>query len=309
MTTQVTLDAPPRHSLAGDLLRLFRPKQWYKNLLVFVGLVFSLHLFNADLALRAVEGFAIFCVTASGVYALNDVLDAAEDRIHPKKRSRPVAAGRIKEPVGVMLGVLCLVVGVAAAWWLSTGFMLVLIAYVALQLAYLTVLKHQVFLDLFSIAAGLVLRAIAGVVLVNVVLSPWLVLCTFFLALFLGLGKRRNEIHVLGEEAAKHRRNLGEYTPRLLEQATTVVMTALVAFYSLYCFEREPFLMATIPFALYGLFRYLFLVSERNMGGEPEVVFRDLPSLANLAIWGALTVAILYTGPERLHALFGGLAS
>jgi 4-hydroxybenzoate polyprenyltransferase len=296
-------------TLARDLVRLFRPRQWYKNLLLFVGLVFSLHLFDARLALRATEGFAVFCVVASGVYALNDVIDAAEDRIHPKKRDRPVASGRLGEPAAAAMGVAAVVAGLAGAWLLSLPFFLVAAAYVALQVAYLLSLKHQVFLDLFSIAAGLVLRAIAGVVLVGVALSPWLVLCTFFLALFLGLGKRRNELHLLGEEARLHRRNLGDYSPRLLEQATTVVMSALIAFYSLYCFERNPFLMATIPFALYGLFRWLFLVGERNLGGEPEVVFRDPPSLVNLALWGALTVAILYVGPDRLAALFGGLGS
>jgi 4-hydroxybenzoate polyprenyltransferase len=311
MTPQVAVQGPePAPGLARDLLRLFRPRQWYKNVLLFVGLVFSLHLFNAGLAARALEGFAAFCVVASGVYALNDVIDAAEDRVHPKKRSRPVAAGRIREPVAAALGVAAICAGLGGAWLLSLPFFLVTAGYVALQVAYLLSLKHQVFLDLFSIAAGLVLRAIAGVVLVGVVLSPWLVLCTFFLALFLGLGKRRNELHVLGADAAAHRRNLGDYSQRLLDQATTVVMSALVVSYSLYTFFHEnKAMMATIPFALYGLFRYLFLVSERNLGGEPEVLFKDVPSLVNLVLWGALSVAILYTGPERIAQLFAGLGS
>jgi 4-hydroxybenzoate polyprenyltransferase len=303
-------EAEPGPGLAKDLLRLFRPKQWYKNLLLFVGLVFSLHLFNAGLAARALEGFAVFCVVASGVYALNDVIDAAEDRVHPKKRDRPVAAGRIPAPTATALGVAAIGVGLAGAWLLGVPFFLVTAAYVTLQVAYLLSLKHQVFLDLFSIAAGLVLRAIAGVVLVGVVLSPWLVLCTFFLALFLGLGKRRNELHVLGDDAKAHRKNLGDYSPKLLEQASTVVMSALVVCYSLYTFFHEnKAMMATIPFAVYGLFRYMFLVSERNLGGEPEALFKDAPSLVNLLLWGALTVAILYTGPERLANLFSGLGS
>lgn len=306
-----TPDAAPAPGLLRDLVGLLRPKQWYKNLLLFVGLVFSLSLFDAALAVRAVAGFVLFCFAASGIYALNDVLDAPADRLHPKKRHRPVAAGRIPPVVAFATGAALIGLALGAAWALSRGFTAVLGAYVLLQLGYLLSLKHQVFLDLFSISAGLVLRAIAGVVLIGVYLSPWLVLCTFFLALFLGLGKRRNELLVLGKDAAAHRRNLGQYSPALLEQASVVVTSALVVCYSLYTFFHEnKLMMATIPFALYGLFRYLYLVSERQMGGEPEALFRDAPSLVNLALWGAITVGILYLGPERadaaLQALVGG---
>ena len=291
--------------LASDLLALARPRQWYKNLLLFVGLVFSLHLFDVGLALRALAGFAVFCALASGIYAFNDVLDAAEDRLHPRKRARPVASGRIPGPVAVAFGGALLSGGLAVAWSLGLGFFVVGLAYVLLQLGYLLSFKHQVFLDLFSISSGLVLRAIAGVVLIGVALSPWLILCTFFLALFLGLGKRRNELSVLGDGAALHRRNLGDYTPALLDQATTVITSALVVSYSLYAFFHEnKLMMATIPFALYGLFRYMFLVSERGMGGEPEAVFKDVPSLVNMALWGLVVVAILYGGAGATADLF-----
>lgn len=291
--------------LASDLLALARPRQWYKNLLLFVGLVFSMHLFAVDLAVKAAAGFAVFCALSSGVYALNDVLDAAEDRVHPRKRTRPVASGRVSVPVAVGFGGALLAGGLVAAWLLGAGFFAVGVGYVVLQVGYLLCFKHQVFLDLFSISSGLVLRAIAGVVLIGVALSPWLILCTFFLALFLGLGKRRNELSVLGEGAALHRRNLGEYTPALLDQATTVITSALVVSYSLYSFSHEnKLMMATIPFALYGLFRYMFLVSERGMGGEPEAVFRDMPSLVNMALWGLAVVAILYGGAEATAELF-----
>jgi 4-hydroxybenzoate polyprenyltransferase len=294
-----------RGGVVPDLLALARPKQWYKNLLLFVGLVFSLHLFEVGLAVRAVAGFGAFCLLASGIYAMNDVLDAAEDRLHPRKRTRPVASGRIAAPVAVAFGGALLAGGLVAAWLLGRGFFLVGVAYVLLQVGYLLSFKHQVFLDLFSISSGLVLRAIAGVVLIGVALSPWLILCTFFLALFLGLGKRRNELSVLGDGAALHRKNLGDYTPGLLDQATTVITSALVVSYSLYAFFHEnKLMMATIPFALYGLFRYMFLVSERGMGGEPEAIFRDVPSLVNMALWGLAVVGILYLGAGAAADLF-----
>lgn len=288
-------------SLPRDLVGLMRPRQWYKNLLLFVGLVFSLHLFDLALVARSLLGFGVFCLLASGVYALNDVLDAAEDRVHPRKRQRPVASGRIPPLGATAFGGALIGVGLGSAWFLGLGFFAVCGGYVALQLFYLLSFKHQVFLDLFSIASGLVLRAIAGVVLIDVALSPWLILCTFFLALFLGLGKRRNELKVLGADAKAHRRNLGDYSPALLEQATTVITSALVVSYSLYTFFHEkPAMMATIPFALYGLFRYMFLVSERNLGGEPEALFRDRASLANLLLWAAVVVFVLYDGPARV---------
>lgn len=305
-----SMEAVARHastptSLAKDLVVLARPRQWYKNLLLFVGLVFSLHLFDLALAARAVAGFAAFCGLSSGIYALNDVLDVAEDRLHPRKSLRPVASGRVPVAAAVLFGGVLVGAALGSAWFLGRPFFVVGLSYVLLQLGYLLSFKHQVFLDLFSISSGLVLRAIAGVVLIGVALSPWLILCTFFLALFLGLGKRRNELAVLGAGAAAHRKNLGEYTPALLEQATTVITAVLVMSYCLYAFfHANPLMMATIPFALYGLFRYMFLVSERGLGGEPEAaLFKDRASLVNLALWGLTVVLILYAGPDAAASL------
>lgn len=304
---EVVLDTPAAEVPASwwrDLAELARPRQWYKNLLLFAGLVFGLHLFEPLLAGRAVGGFVVFCAVASSVYALNDVLDAAEDRRHPVKRHRPVASGRVAPATAVALAGALMLAGLVAASLLHLGFFAVTLAYVLLQVAYVFSLKHHVFLDLFSIASGLLLRAVAGVVLVGVALSPWLLLCTFFLALFLGIGKRRAELRVLGEAAAAHRRNLRDYSEPLLVQATTIVTSVLVMSYSLYAFFHEQTaMMATIPFALYGLFRYLFLVGERDQGGEPEALFRDPPSLANLALWGLTAVFVLYGGPERVMDL------
>lgn len=303
--TAVASAATRAASLPRDLVALARPRQWYKNLLLFVGLVFSLHLFDGPLALRAAAGFVVFCALASGIYALNDVLDAKEDALHPRKRGRPVASGRVPPKAATIFGGVLVGAGLGTAWALHQGFAAVCLAYVVLQLGYVLSFKHQVFLDLFSISSGLVLRAIAGVVLIGVALSPWLILCTFFLALFLGLGKRRNELSVLGSGAAAHRRNLAEYTPALLDQATTVITATLVVSYSLYTFfHANKLMMATIPFALYGLFRYMFLVSERGMGGEPEAIFKDVPSLVNLAFWTLAVIIVLYGGPELGEGFF-----
>lgn len=296
-------------SLARDLAALVRPQQWYKNLLVFVGLVFSLGLFEAELLARTTAAFFVFCVLAGGVYVVNDVLDAAEDRLHPRKRLRPVAAGRIGRVAALAFGLTLLALGLVAAESIHPQFFAVAAAYVVLQLAYVAYLKHHVFLDLFTIATGLMLRAAGGAVLIGVGMSPWLVLCTFFLALFLGLGKRRNELAVMGEAAGRHRRNLMQYSPDLLQQATTVVTSALVVSYSLYAFfHAQPLMMLTIPFALYGLFRYLFLTGAGTEGGEPEALLADRPMLANLLLWAALVVVILYRGADlaRLWDALGG---
>lgn len=296
--------------IGRDLVALLRPRQWYKNLLLFVGLVFGLKLAEPALAARALGGFALFCLAASGVYALNDVLDAKEDRLHPRKRFRPVAAGRIgaRTALGIAGGLFF--VSLVGAALLQPAFFGVTLAYVLLQVLYVLVLKHQVFLDLFSIASGLLLRAVAGVVLVGVTLSPWLLLCTFFLALFLGLGKRRAELRALGDAAGTHRRNLTEYTEPLLAQATTIVTATLIMSYSLYAFFHPHIaMMATIPFAMYGLLRYLYLVTAREGGEEAEAIFRDAPSLVNLALWGATAVFVLYSGPERALEWWAGVVA
>ena len=279
----------------SDVVALVRPRQWYKNLLVFAGLVFGFHLFDAPLAARAGAAFGLFCLISGGIYALNDALDAQRDRLHPQKRTRPVAAGRVSRTAALAIGASLVAVGLALAWALDAAFLGVAASYVALQAAYALVLKHHVFLDLFSIALGLLLRAVGGVVIIGVYLSPWLLLCTFFLALFLGLGKRTAELRALGEDAAAHRENLREYTPALLAQATTVITAVLVMSYSLYTFSHpNQAMMATIPFALYGLFRYQYMVAQRDMGGEPEAIFRDAPFVLNFALWGIVTVLVLY---------------
>ncbi|MFO1533250.1 MAG: decaprenyl-phosphate phosphoribosyltransferase [Thermoplasmatota archaeon] len=286
-----------------DTLRLLRPQQWYKNGLVLAGWVFSGHLADRRAGALALAGFFLFCLLSSGTYALNDALDAVPDRLHPKKRHRPVAAQRIPASAALGLGFAYVSLALAAGWMLSRAFFLVELAYFALQLLYLAVLRRKFLLDLASISGGFFLRSVAGVVLVAVPLSPWLLLCTLFLALFLGLGKRRHELILLGPEAAKHRKTLGQYTVPFLDQAIQIIAAALLVSYSLYTFfHPKATMMVTIPFVLYGLFRYVHLMQDRGAGGEPEEVFRDVPSLLNLVLWTAVVVAVLYGVPESFEA-------
>jgi 4-hydroxybenzoate polyprenyltransferase len=281
-----------------DVARLLRPQQWYKNGLVLAGAVFSGQVF-APAGRPAWIGVALYCLLSSGVYALNDAADAAADARHPVKRRRPVAAGRIPRSVAVVVGAILLGTALAGGWILHHGFFWTEVAYVLLQLLYIGVLRHKFLLDLASISGGFFLRSLAGVLLVAVPLSPWLFLCTLFMAVFLGLGKRRRELTLLGAGAASHRSTLDVYTLPFLQQATTVTATALLVSYSLYTFfHAKVAMMATIPFVIYGLFRYVHLVEDRGLGGEPEAIFRDVPSLVNLLLWMASVVAILYFLPQ-----------
>lgn len=278
-----------------DLVRLMRPHQWYKNVLLFAGLVFSGHLLDATAARSSILAFAVFCGISSGIYTLNDVTDVARDRLHPTKRERPVASGRVGATTAAALGIGLVSTGLAVAVLIGPGVLLSALAYVLLQAAYLIVLKHQVFLDILSIASGFLLRAIAGVAAVGVALSPWLLLCTFFLALFFGLGKRRQELALLGDGAADHRATLGEYSSAMLAQATAAVTAALVMSYSLYVFHRHsPLMLATVPFATYGIFRFLYLIERR--GGEAETLLTDRATVINALLWGGIVLLALYGG-------------
>jgi len=291
-----------------DLLRLLRPHQWYKNALVLAPWVFSGNLLDRHAAAAAWAGFALFCVLSSGVYAANDAYDAPADRAHPTKRARPVAAGRIPRGAALAAGVVLATAALLLGAWLSRGFAAAEAAYLALQVLYITALRHRFLLDLASICGGFFLRSLAGVVLVAVALSPWLFLCTLFLALFLGLGKRQRERRLLGDGAVAHRPTLASYTEAFLAQAITITAASLLVSYSLYTFfHTRPLMMATIPFVLYGLFRYLHLM-ERGHGGEPEAAFRDLPSALNLLAWALAVVAILYAPASAEDVLRGWLA-
>ena len=287
-------------SLALALFVSLRPKQWTKNGLLYAGLVFALKLRQLDLLLLATAAFVVFCALSSGIYLINDLVDAKKDYKHPVKRHRPIASGRLPRRVAVGAAVMLLGVGLPSAFLINVPFGLLALGYVALTTAYTFSLKHIVILDIFSLAAGFVLRAVAGAVAVSVPISSWLYVCTLLAALFLGITKRRHELVLLEADAGHFRPILDEYTPELLQQMSAVVTSALVMAYSLYTFSapnlpQNQAMMLTIPFVIYGVFRYLYLVHVKDAGGSPEeVLLKDKPLLADAILWGLSCVVILY---------------
>jgi 4-hydroxybenzoate polyprenyltransferase len=295
----------PRRGLALNLLVSLRPHQWSKNLLVFAGLLFARRLFDLHDFLATVAAFAIFCALSGVVYLTNDVLDRHTDRNHPLKSRRPIASGLIPVPLAVGAAVAILVASIAGSLALGWRFALVAVCYVTLNTAYSVFLKHVVILDVLTIAIGFVLRAAAGAVAINVVISHWLFVCTILLALFISLAKRRHEIVLLADGATTHRPILGEYTPYLLDQMIGIAAGSSLIAYILYTISPEnterfgtPWLDLTIPFPLYGIFRYLYLVHRREGGGSPaDLLLSDYPLLACVVLWAVALVIIIYVRP------------
>jgi 4-hydroxybenzoate polyprenyltransferase len=288
--------------VVGALVTALRPRQWTKNLLVFAGLIFSQSLHEPALVARSILAFAIFCLLSGGVYLVNDVMDAERDRAHPQKRNRPVASGRLPASVALVAGIALLVGASIGALLLSAPFGAVAVGYAVLLTAYSAGLKHVVIVDGLIIAAGFVLRALGGVLVLDIELSHWLLLCTILLALFLTFGKRRHELIALEAGAADHRPILSEYSPQLLDQMIAVVTASTLMAYALYTMAPETQaklgttrLPLTIPFVLYGIFRYLYLLYRRDLGGDPsEHLLTDLALLLDVALWGGAVVLILY---------------
>jgi len=280
-----------------------RPDQWTKNLVVLAALAFSKHLFERDPLLRSLLAFALFCGLSGAVYLLNDVADVERDRLHPVKKRRPIASGelpvRTAATTAVVLGMACL----GLAFLLGRPFAACAALYLSLNLAYSFRLKEVVIVDVLSVSLGFVLRAVAGAVAIGVVISDWLLICTILLALFLTLAKRRHELTSLNESASGHRKILAEYSPYLLDQMISVVTASLVTAYAFYTTApdtREKFatdrLVWTLPFVLYGIFRYLYLVHQKEKGGSPtDILLTDRPLLLVVGLWALAIVAIVYT--------------
>jgi 4-hydroxybenzoate polyprenyltransferase len=286
-----------------SLLVALRPRQWTKNGLLFIALAFTLNLQQPTLLLRTIAAFACFCALSSAGYLLNDVVDVEADRAHPTKRLRPIAAGQVPVSLALGLGIALVVVGLGGAFLLGLLFGVLALAYTLLTAVYSTTLKHIVLLDIFGLAGGFVLRAAAGAVAIDVPISPWLYIATLLGALLIALGKRRTELETLGVEAAVgHRRNLESYSVEFIDQLIMVISSAALMTYALYTFSAENLpknhsMMVTIPVVLYGLFRYLFLVREGDVGASPEdLLFRDRPLLIAVALWALLAVTMLYLG-------------
>ncbi len=302
------------------LVKAMRPRQWTKNLALFVGVVFAQRLLSLASFERAFLAFAAFCLASSTIYLLNDLLDLDNDRQHPVKSKRPLASGALptawaKTAIGLLL-VMCAALTLlvffipvprnedifASYGGASLAFALTLATYLLLMILYSTHLKHVVLLDVFIIASGFALRILAGTVVIPVIISPWLYLVTILLSLFLALNKRRNELVLLEGRAIFHRQILKEYSLPLLDQMITIVTAATLMAYSLYTFEGptgNQRLMITIPFVLYGMFRYLYLVHMRMEGGSPEeILLRDRHMLGTVIIIIALIIVVLYVLPH-----------
>lgn len=286
----------------GDWLQLLRPAQWSKNLLLFAALLFSGHLFQvADFA-RVCAAFVCFCLLASGAYVMNDLRDCERDRQHPIKSRRPLPAGRVGRATAVATSLSMMVLALAASFALGLPFALLTIGYLLLQVAYTFVLKDMVILDVMAIASGFVVRAVAGGVIIDVPISPWLIICTFLLALFLGFSKRRHEIVLLEGNATDHRTSLREYSPYFLDQMISVVTASTVIAYASYTASPEVHarlgtdkLYLTIPFVLFGIFRYLYLVHQKEEGGNPtQLLLSDRPLQAGVVLWVITAACLLY---------------
>ena len=290
----------PQRSLALSLLLSLRPAQWSKNLIVFAGLLFGMRLFDIGAVFAALSAFAVFCALSGVVYLVNDIVDRASDRLHPLKSKRPIASGAVPVPVAVAAAVTVGAVAVAGAYVIGPAFAGVGAFYLALQILYSFAFKHMVILDVLTIAIGFVLRAVGGALAVRVEISHWLLVCTILLALFMALAKRRHEIVLLAGGAMNHRPILGEYSAYLLDQMIGVVTASTLISYIFYTISPETqakfgtaWLGLTIPFPLYGIFRYLYLVHQREGGGSPaDLLLSDRPLLACVALW-ALTVAVI----------------
>jgi 4-hydroxybenzoate polyprenyltransferase len=296
--------AVPARSRLTSLLISLRPEQWTKNLVVFAGLLFGRELFNPTgrPLVLALAAFAIFCALSGVVYLLNDVADRERDRRHPVKSHRPIASGELSPRLALAAAAVIGGVALATGFWIEPAFGWVAAAYVGMQVAYSWRLKHLVILDVLTIAMGFVLRGVAGAVVIGVEIGHWLLLCALLLALFLALSKRRHELVLLADGAAEHRRILGEYSPYLLDQMIGVVTASTLVAYILSTISPETVakygtdrLGLTIPFPLYGIFRYLYLVHVKAGGGSPTtMLINDRPLLLCVALWAAAVVLIVY---------------
>lgn len=285
-----------------NLILSLRPGQWTKNLLVFAGVLFARRLFDPVAVRRSLSAFAIFCALSGVVYLINDVVDRENDRQHPLKSRRPIAAGALSVATALGAAFIIGVAALAAAFALSWRFGAVAAAYLGLLILYSGPLKNIVIIDVLTIAVGFVLRAVGGAVAIDVEISHWLLVCTILLALFVALAKRRHEIVLLADGARSHRAILGEYSPYLLDQMIAVVTASTLISYAFYTISPETelkfgtqWLGLTIPFPLYGIFRYLYLVHQREGGGSPaDLLLTDRPLLVCVALWALAVALIIY---------------
>ncbi|MCX6339674.1 MAG: decaprenyl-phosphate phosphoribosyltransferase [Candidatus Aureabacteria bacterium] len=281
------------------ILEAMRPRQWMKNLIIFAGLLFSRRFSNVQDVVTVCMAFVIFCALSGSIYLINDIVDIDEDRCHELKRARPIASGRLRPATAALAAASMTIASIIAAFLIGTALGVVSLAYFLLLLSYSLLLKHVVIVDVLVIAVGFVLRAVAGGVAIGVEVSPWLLICTILLALFLALSKRRHELVLLEGDAPQHRPILEEYSTYLLDQMIAVVTSSTLMAYVLYTLSPRTLhdvsdkLYLTIPFVLYGIFRYLWLVHHKEGGGSPELtLLSDRPLMVDLILW-AVSVGLI----------------
>jgi len=287
------------------LLKTMRPKQWIKNIFIFAAVVFDKQLTDPIALLNTIVAVIAFCLVSSAVYLVNDLVDMDKDRQHPTKRNRPLPSGKLSRRVALVAAIALPGVCIPLAFAFNVTLGAILLGYLTLMLLYTFYLKHIVIIDVMTIAAGFVLRVAAGAAVIEVArFSPWLYVCMTLLALFLGVGKRRHELFTLGVNANNHRASLEHYSLEMIDQMSVVVTSSAIMAYSLYTFsaqglprsnDGQPLMMLTIPFVLYAIFRYQYLIHVRREGGTPEdIVLGDLPFLVDLALYGASVLVLMY---------------
>jgi 4-hydroxybenzoate polyprenyltransferase len=288
-----------KFSLSGTLseyISQMRPRQWTKNLLVFAALIFSIKISNPEMLYRTILGFVLFCLVSSCVYILNDFVDREADRQHPEKKYRPMASGAINPYIAIWLGACLLTITLTAAFIFNQAFGFVLVAYFLMNVAYSLKLKHVVILDILIIAAGFVLRAVGGGLMINLPLTPWFIMCTMLLALFLAISKRRHELYLLKSAKGSHRKVLNFYSLELLNQFNSIVTTLILVSYALFTFTsgHTLYLMWTLIFVIYGIMRYLYLIQMEGKGGKPEkVLLEDKHILVTVMLYALSVIVIL----------------
>lgn len=284
------------------VLESFRPRQWTKNLVIFAGILFSQNILDSKMLALTFAALAVFCLLSGAVYTINDIIDVDEDKKHPLKAKRPVASGRLNLNQALGISIVTVAASLTAAFLISAPFFLTAAGYFLLQMLYSLFLKKMVILDVFSIAFGFVLRVVAGAVAIDVEISSWLIICTILLSLFLGFCKRRHELELLEDNARKHREVLKAYSQGLLDQMISVVTASTVIAYALYTIAPETTekfettnLIFTVPFVLYGILRYLYLVHREGKGGSPEnILVSDIPLIIDIVLWAGAAAVILY---------------
>lgn len=300
-----------------EILRMMRPHQWVKNLFIFPALLFSKHLFYIPSLLTSLAAFAIFCLLSGAVYIFNDIMDVEEDRFHPVKKTRPIAAGLITKRYAGILFLLISIASLALSFAVNTGFGVIAAVYFIINICYSAYLKRIAIVDVMVVSLGFVLRAAAGGVAISVRVSPWLLVCTILIALFLVLAKRRHELTLLDERsnmlielsiaakdvghAIKYRRSLDEYSAYFLDQMIAVTTASTLMAYILYTLSEDAIsqfgehLIYSVPFVIYGIFRYLYLIHQKKEGGSPTMtLLGDRPLLADIALWVVAVVAVIY---------------